>query len=104
MYYGRQEIIHISGEQGARNYQLPPSSNALLLDDTAPLVWLCQTDAIGYKTVTPYKIEPYTPPTPVDINTLLEKINVLEERLNESNNTTNEPVKRTRNKTVDADE
>ena len=104
MYYGRQEIVHVNGENGARTYQLPPSSNALLLDDTAPLVWLCQTDGAGYKTVTPFKIEPYVAPEPIDMNKLIERIEKIEEKINESNTTANEPTKRTRTKSVDADE
>ena len=42
-----------------------PNSQALLLDDTAPLVWLAQTDGAGYKTVTPYEIKPYEKKDPL---------------------------------------
>ena len=39
----RMEIVRVNGENGARAYQMPPSSNALLLDEANPLVWLVQT-------------------------------------------------------------
>lgn len=38
-----------------------PNSESLLLDETEPLVWLAVTDGAGYKTVTPFKIEAYSP-------------------------------------------
>ena len=80
----RQDVVHVNGENGARSYQLAPNSNALLLDDTAPLVWLVQADGAGYRTVTPYKIEPYTP-EPVaqasEIKSLEERISRIEEVL-----------------------
>lgn len=78
--YSQQSIIRVSGEQGARNYQLMPNSSALLLDDTAPLVWLVQTDAMGIKTTcAAYKIEPYKPEPEADIKSLLARISKLED-------------------------
>ena len=84
----RTEVIHVNGENGARAYQMMPNSSALLLDDTAPIVWLCQTDGAGYKTVTPYEIKPYEPTPPININALEHRIAKLEEVINhgESNN------------------
>lgn len=84
------EVIRVNGENGARAYQLMPNCSALLLDETAPLVWLAQTDGAGYKTVTPYKIEPYQPEPAPDLNALIDRIAKLEERLNESNITGND--------------
>ena len=57
----RMEIVRVNGENGARAYQMPPNSNVLLLDESAPLVWLVQTDGAGYKTVAP----PHTRPSPL---------------------------------------
>lgn len=87
MYYNqfqqRVEVVHVNGENGARAYQLPPNSSVLLLDDTAPIIWLCQTDGAGYKTATPYKIEPYVPSPPVDVINLESRITKLEAQLEE---------------------
>ena len=78
----RMEIIRVNGEGGARAYQMPPNSNALLLDEVNPLVWLVQTDGAGYKTVTPYTITPYqTAPAP-DLGLLEQRITRLEGMLN----------------------
>ena len=78
----RMEIVRVNGENGARAFQLPPNSNVLLLDESAPLVWLVQTDGAGYKTVAPYTITPYqTQPAP-DYNSLAERIQRLEDMIN----------------------
>lgn len=66
-------------------------SNILLLDDTAPLVWFCQTDGAGYKTITPYTITPYVEPTPVSMEELNERLARLEEMLSAKSDS--EPVK-----------
>lgn len=77
----RYEIIHVTGRNGADALAMAPNSSAIALDDTAPLVWLCQTDSAGYKTVTPYSIAPYTEPEPVSMNELNERLARLEEML-----------------------
>ena len=75
----RYEIIRVTGENGARAFQMAPNSSAILLDETAPLVWLVQTDGAGYKTATPYKIEPYTPEAVQDVQSLEARIKRLED-------------------------
>lgn len=78
----RQEIVKVNGENGAKAYQMAPNSSAILLDESAPLVWLIQTDGAGYKTATPYTISPYqAEPTP-DYNALLARIEKLEALIN----------------------
>ncbi len=53
------DIIQVHGEPGARAFRMAPNSRCLLLDDTAPIIWLAQTDGAGYPTLTPYSITPY---------------------------------------------
>lgn len=77
------KIIHVNGEGGARALQMAPNSEALLLDDTAPLIWLVQTDGAGYKTATPFSITPYQPAPPVNLQELSDRITRLEAKLNE---------------------
>ena len=83
-FNSNQQIIRVNGENGARAMQMSANSSALLLDETEPIVWLAQTDGAGYKTVTPYKIEPFVPETPPDFKDILERLTRLEERINES--------------------
>ena len=78
----RQEIIKVNGENGAKAFQMAPNSSALLLDESAPLVWLVQTDGAGYKTAAPYRIEPYQPRQMPDVGDLDKRLRRLEEMLN----------------------
>ena len=55
----RYEVIHVHGAEGAEAFQMAPNSNALLLDDTAAIIWHVQTDGAGFKTKTPYDIIPH---------------------------------------------
>ena len=84
-------IVQVNGKNGAEAFQMAPNSKALLLDETAPLVWFVQTDGAGYKTCTPYSITPYKPEQPEDaLKSLEQRITNLEERLNaQSNSGTN---------------
>ena len=79
----RHEIIHVNGRPGAEAFRMAPNSNVLLLDDTAPIVWLCVSDGAGYHTITPYSIAPYEAPPPIDLNSIETRLKRLEEMLNE---------------------
>ena len=81
--YG-QQIIRVNGENGARAYQMMPNSSALLLDETAPLIWVAQTDGAGYKTVTPYTISKYEPEPAPDYKAILDRLTKIEERINKN--------------------
>lgn len=78
----RYEIIHVNGEPGARALQMAPNSNAIVMDDTAPIVWLCQTDGAGYKTVQPFDIAPHQTAPAVDVSSLDTRLTRLEEIVN----------------------
>ena len=58
-----------------------PAACALLMDDTAPIIWLCQSDGAGYHTVTPYSIAPYQAEAPVDARALEKRVADLEAAL-----------------------
>ena len=49
----QQEVVKVNGKNGVNAFQLAPNSSALLLDTTASIVWLVQTEGAGYKTSTP---------------------------------------------------
>lgn len=91
-FYNPQQIVHVNGENGARAYNMPmPNSSVLLLDENDPIVWLVMTDGAGYKTVTPYHIEPFVVEPEPDLKSLLTRIENLEERINESYHEHSEP-------------
>lgn len=91
----KQQVIRVNGKNGADAFQLAPNSSVLLLDTSAPLIWLVQTDGAGYKTSTPYSIAPYKPTPQVDesqnarVNELQTRISRIEEELKEFNDKSN---------------
>lgn len=89
-YGQQQQVVKVNGANGARAYALMPNSTALLLDENEPLVWFVQSDGAGYKTVTPYKIEPYVEQPEPTMKEIMERLSRLEAKVNESNFTENE--------------
>ena len=78
-----QQVIRVSGRNGATQYQMGPNSSALLLDESGTMVWLCTTDGASYKTVTAYDIVPHQDaPTP-DFGNLENRVQTIEKRLEE---------------------
>ena len=86
----RQEVIRVNGKNGADAYQMAPNSSILLLDETAPIVWLKTTDGASYPTVTGYEITPLKTQLAVNADTgyaeLENRIARLEELFNEKSN------------------
>lgn len=81
----RQEVVKVNGENGARAYQMPPNSSALLLDESGLLVWLAVSDGAGYKTVTAYDITPHQAMPVPDYSSLETRITRLEEMIANGN-------------------
>ena len=85
-YQAPTQVTRVNGENGAKAYQLPPNSSILLLDESAPVVWLKTTDGAGYPTLSPYDIKPAEPAKQSDQFTALEeRITKLEGIINDSN-------------------
>ena len=77
------QVVRVSGENGAKAFQMGANASALLLDENGMIVWLAQTDGAGYKTVTPYDITPHkTTPAP-NYGDLEIRIQTVEKRLEE---------------------
>ncbi len=84
----KQEIIKVNGKNGAEAFQMPPNSQALLLDETAPIVWLVQTDGAGYKTVSAFDLTPHEEVnTQSTLKSIEERLKKVEEKINEQSNT-----------------
>lgn len=75
----RSEVIRVNGRNGAEAYQLAANSSILLLDESAPIVWLKATDGAGYPTITPYSITPYQPEPQIDVKSLESRVKSIEE-------------------------
>lgn len=79
-----QQITRVNGEAGAHALRLPPNSSALVLDESAPLVWLCKSDGAGYMTVVPFSITEYKPAPVPSTEELISRIEKLEAKVSES--------------------
>lgn len=88
-YQNSQQIIKVTGEQGANAFQLLPNSSVLLLDSSAPRVFLVTTDGAGYKSISAYKLEPYEAEPEVDLTLLVKRIEKLERSINGKSNSSN---------------
>ena len=75
------QIIQVNGENGVDAYQMGPNSSALLLDTTAPIVWLVQTDGAGYKSKKPYDIVEHQPEPSPEMKTMDERFASIDKRL-----------------------
>ena len=40
----KNEVVRVSGRGGAEAYQMAPNSSIILLDESAPVIWLKTTD------------------------------------------------------------
>ena len=88
-YPQKYEVIRVNGKNGAEAFQLAPNSSVLLLDETAPVVWLKTTDGAGYPTLSSYDIAPSLTPEQREQNrydTLEKRISDLEALLNDKSN------------------
>lgn len=84
----QMEVIVVHGHGGADAFQMGPNSSVLLLDDTAPVVWLKKTDGAGYATLIDYDITKREHPAEPDYNALMDRITKLEEALHAQSNST----------------
>ena len=87
----QQKVVEVTGKAGVDALQMAADSSVLVLDNTAPIVWLVKTDGAGYKTSIPYDIKPHEEERPVDhYKELEDRITKLEETINaKQSNTTN---------------
>lgn len=90
-----QQVVRVHGEDGAKAYNLPPNSSALLLDETQNIVWLKMTDGAGYPTVTGYEINPIQNKVEKEYSSLEDRIRRIEEDIygSQSNSASNQRSK-----------
>lgn len=78
----RYEVIHVNGRGGVDAFQMGPNSSVILMDDTAPMIWLCRTDGAGYKTATAFDISVHQDAPAVDLSDINQRLSRLEEWVN----------------------
>ena len=87
----QQQIIQVNGKASVDMMQLAPNSSVLVMDTSAPIVWMCVSDGLGKVTATPYDISVHKEVPPPDMNTIEQRLSAIEsaiaemEKRNESN-------------------
>ena len=80
-YLPQQQVLQANGKDSVAALKLAPNSSVLIMDTTAPLVWLCVSDSLGNVTSTPYDIAPHQEKAPVDVATVEQRLASAEEKI-----------------------
>ena len=79
----QQQIIQVNGKASVDTIQLAPNSSVLLMDTSAPIVWMCVSDGVGKVTATPYDITVHQEKPPVDISSVEQRLDNIEKNIKE---------------------
>jgi len=79
----------IHGENAAWQFPMGPNSEIYLPDADEDLIWWIRTDNNNNRTVTPFDVKLHQKPEPIDMNSILDRINALEEKINAKYNKSN---------------
>ena len=77
-----QQVLQANGKASVDAIRMSPNSSVLIMDNTAPIVWLCTSDGLGNVTSTPYDISPHKDTPPVDAATFEGRLSTVETNLN----------------------
>lgn len=83
-----QQVIQVAGRQSIDTLQMAPNSSVLIMDTSAPIVWLCVSDGLGKVTATAYDITPHQDTPPFDIAAFADsvegRLKILENKIAET--------------------
>ena len=85
-YQAQRQVLRANGKASIDAMKLAPNESVLVLDNTAPLVWLCVADSIGNVSSAAYDITPHKDVPPVDMGTLEQRLAALEKKMEGLNN------------------
>lgn len=77
----QQQVLQANGRASIDAIRMAPNSSVLVMDNTAPMVWLCTSDSLGNVTPVAYDITPHKDAPVVDAATLETRINVIENHI-----------------------
>lgn len=85
-----QQVIQVNGKSSVDSIQLAPNSSVLLMDTSAPIVWLCVSDGVGKVMSTPYDITVHKDTPQPDVESLEQRLAKLEKMISEMEDKKNE--------------
>ena len=74
----QEQVMQVEGRAEAEKIQLGPNSSRIVMDKTAPLIWLCVSDGVGHVTVTPFDINEHVDDPPVDLGGIEQRLAAVE--------------------------
>lgn len=77
----QEQVTQVNGKASVEQIQLAPNSSKLVMDTTAPIVWLCVSDGVGRVTATPYDITEHKDAPPIDFGGIEQRLSAVEENL-----------------------
>ena len=77
----QQQVLRANGKASIAAIRMQPNSSVLVMDTTAPMVWLCVSDDLGNVTPTAYDITPHKDPEPVSVDMLDERLAKIEKAI-----------------------
>ena len=79
----QQQILQANGKASVDAIKLAPNSSVLVMDTTAPIVWLCVADGLGTTKATAYDITLHQDAPPVDMGSIEQRLANVENKLKE---------------------
>lgn len=79
----QQQIIQVNGKASVDTISLAPNSSILVMDTSAPIVWMCVSDGVGKVTATPYDIVVHKEEPPVDVRSMEQRLSAIESTISE---------------------
>ena len=77
-----QQVLQANGKASIDALRMAPNSSVLIMDTTAPIVWLCASDGLGNVSSTPYDIKAHQEPAVAAAADLESRLTAVEGTVN----------------------
>ena len=77
----QQQIIQVNGKASIDALKMAPNSSVLIMDISAPIVWMCVSDGLGNVTSTAYDIALHQEPEPISISAIDNRLAAIEKTI-----------------------
>ena len=79
----QQTVIQVDGKASVDALRMSPNSSVLLMDKTAPIVWLCTSDGLGNVTAHAYDITDHKETPVIEMESIDARVSALEKAIAE---------------------
>ena len=76
-----QQVLQANGKPSINALRMSTNSSVLIMDSTAPMVWLCTSDGLGNVTPVPYDITPHKDTPAPDLGSFETRLAAVESGL-----------------------